>query len=175
MSPADTMIAPLSLSNVLTVVVAFVCFWTMSPQARGGVVRLWRLAMPAAFAAVVALMLLAGVFQATLLHDAEWLAGLLLGAAIGRSRGWTLPVDIDQAQGLVRLPRTMDGMLMAGGVVATAVLDFLSAALDEAFVQPEHVAAAAALCAGFLGCRALAIIVRSSRAPHVGLHTRPEL
>ena len=60
-------------------------------------------------------------------------------------------------------------------IVATAVLDFLSAALDEAFVQPEHVAAAAALCAGFLGCRALAIIVRSSRAPHVGLHTRPEL
>src|SRR3954469_12698976 len=175
MSPADTMIAPLSLSNVLTVIVALICLWTISPQARGGVLRLWRLAMPAAFGAVVALMLLAGVFQATLLHDAEWLAGLLLGGLLGRSRGWTLPVEIDQAHGLVRLPRTTDGMLMAGGVLAAAVLDFVSAALDEALVQPEHIAAAAALCAGYLGCRSLAIIVRSSRAPHVGLHTRPEV
>jgi len=33
-----------------------------------------------------------------------------------------------------------------------------------------HVAAASAFCAGFLGCRALAIIVRATRAPHVGLH-----
>jgi hypothetical protein len=175
MSPADPMLAPLSLSNVLTVVVALVCFWTMSPQARGGVVRLWRLAIPAAFAAVVALMLLAGVFQATLLHDAEWLAALLLGGLIGRSRGWTLPVEIDQARGLVRLPRAMDGLLMAGGTVALASIDFISAAVDDNVIPPEHVAAAAALCAGFLGCRALAIIARSNRAPHVGLHTRPEV
>ncbi len=175
MSPADTMIAPLSLSNVLTVLAALICLWTMSPQARGGVVRLWRLAIPGAFAAVVALMLLAGVFQATLVHDAEWLAGLLLGGLIGRSRGWILPVDIDQTQGLVRLPRTSDGLLMAAGIVAMAAVDFISAALDNAFIEPQHVAAIAAVCAGFLGCRALAVIVRSSRAPHVGLHTRTEL
>ena len=50
------MISPLSLANVLTLFAAFFCLWTMSPQARGGVVRLWRLAIPAAFAAVVALM-----------------------------------------------------------------------------------------------------------------------
>jgi hypothetical protein len=37
------MISPLSLSNVLTVLVALFCLWTMSPQARGGVMRLWRL------------------------------------------------------------------------------------------------------------------------------------
>src|SRR3954468_13250058 len=141
MSPADTMIAPLSLSNVLTVIVALICLWTISPQARGGVVRLWRLAMPAAFAAVVALMLLAGVFQATLLHDAEWLAGLLLGGVIGRSRGWTLPVDYDKTRGRVRLPRPSDGLLMAAGIVAMAAIDFTSAALDDVFIEPQHVAA----------------------------------
>jgi hypothetical protein len=175
MSPADTMIAPLSLSNVLTLVVALICLWTTSPQARGGVVRLWRLAIPAAFAAVVALMLLAGVFQATWGHDVEWLAGLLLGGLIGRSRGWTLPVEIDQARGLVRLPRTSDGLLTAAGIVAMAAIDFIAAALEHAFIEPQHAAAIAAVCAGFLACRALAIIVRSSRVPHVGLHTRTEL
>jgi hypothetical protein len=38
-------------------------------------------------------------------------------------------------------------------------------------VEPQHVAAAAALCAGYIGCRALSLIVRSVRAPHVELHT----
>jgi hypothetical protein len=142
----------------------------MSPQARGGVMRLWRLAIPAVFAAVVALMLLASVFDATLQHDAEWVIALLLGAFIGRTRGWTLPVEIDQMWGLARLPRTVDGLLAASTIVALAIIDFTSSALEDAIVEPEHVAAGAAMCAGFLGCRALAIIVRATRAPHVELH-----
>jgi hypothetical protein len=114
-------------------------------------------------------MLLAGVFQATWQHDAEWLAGLLIGGLIGRVRGWTLPVKIDQTWGLVNLPRSKDGMIAALGVVVMAALDFAGAALDQAIVEPQHVAAGSALFAGFLACRALAIIVRSTRAPHVGL------
>jgi hypothetical protein len=131
---------------------------------------LWRLAMPAAFATVVALMLLSSMFGATLRHDAEWVIALLLGGFIGRTRGWTLSVEIDQRWGLVRLPRAVDGLLIAAGVVALAVIDFTSAALDEALVDPVHIAAGSAFCAGFLACRALAIIVRATRAPHVGLH-----
>jgi hypothetical protein len=171
MPPADpaTMIAPLSLSNVLTILCALMCLWTASPQAAGGVWRLWRLVTPAAFATVVSLMLLASVFEATWQHDAEWLAALLLGGLIGRTRGWTLTVKIDQTWGLVSLPRARDGMLAAAGIVAMSCLDFMSAALEEALVEPQHIAAGSALFAGFLGCRALAIIVRSTRAPHVGL------
>jgi len=164
------MISPLSLANVLTLFVAFFCLWTMSPQARGGIVRLWRLAIPAAFAAVVALMLLSSMFDATLQHDAEWAIALLLGGFIGRTRGWTLPVEIDRMLGLARLPRAVDGLVIAAGVVAVAVVDFTSSALEDALIAPVHVAAASAFCAGFLGCRALAIIVRATRAPHVGLH-----
>jgi hypothetical protein len=164
------MIAPLSLSNVLTLLAALVCLWTMSPQASGGVWRLWRLATPAAFAAVVSLMLLAGVFEATWQHDAEWLAALVAGGVIGRTRGWTLPIAIDQTWGLVRLPRAKDGLFAATGVVAMAAVDFLSSVFEEALVEPSHVAAGSALCAGFLACRALAVIVRSTRAPHVRLH-----
>jgi hypothetical protein len=165
-----TLIAPLSLSNVLTVLCALVCLWTASPQAGGGIWRLWRLAVPGAFAVVVSLMLLAGVFQATWEHDAEWLAGLLLGGLVGRARGWTLPVKIDQMRGLVRLPRAKDGVLASLGVVAMAALDFVGAALDEAVLAPQFVAAGSALFASFLACRGLAIIVRSTRAPHVRLH-----
>jgi len=156
--PTGSLITPLSLSNVLTLFAALVCLWTMSPQASGGVWRLWRLAVPGAFAAIVSLMLLAGVFEATWQHDAEWLVALLLGGLIGRTRGWALPIEIDQTWGLVRLPRSVVGLLAAAGVVAMAVLDFMSAALEEVLVEPQHIAAGAALCTGFMGCRALAII-----------------
>jgi hypothetical protein len=169
-SGAPAIIAPLSLSNVLTVLAALICLWTMSPQANGGVWRLWRLAMPAAFAAVVALVLLAGVFDATWQHDGEWLAALVIGGLIGRTRGWTLPVAIDQMWGLVRLPKAKDGLLASLGIVAMSAIDFTSATIEEPLVEPQHVAAGAALFAGFIGCRALAIIVRSTRAPHVQLH-----
>jgi hypothetical protein len=115
-------------------------------------------------------MPLSSMFDATIVHDAEWVIALLLGGFIGRTRGWTLPVEIDQRLGLARLPRADDGLLVAGGVVALAIIDFTSAMLEEALIEPVHIAAGSAFCAGFLGCRALAIIVRATRAPHVGLH-----
>ena len=169
-SGAPAVIAPLSLSNVLTVLAALVCLWTMSPQSNGGVWRLWRLATPAAFGSVVALVLLAGVFDATWQHDVEWLTALALGGLVGRTRGWTLPVAIDQMWGLVRLPKSKDGLLASLAIVLMSAIDFTSATLEEPVVEPQHVAAGAALFAGFIGGRALAIIVRSTRAPHVQLH-----
>jgi hypothetical protein len=165
------MISPLSLSNVLTVLVALLCLWTMAPQASGGVFRLWRLAIPACFAAVDALVLLAGVFDANWAHDAEWLAGVVLGGIAGRMRGWTMPVVVDQMRGLVKLPRASDGWLAAFVLVVLSGIDFASAWQEDAVVEPQHVAAAAALCAGYIGCRALSLIVRSARAPHVELHS----
>lgn len=169
MAPTDpvTLIAPLSLSNVLTTLCALFCLWTASPQASGGVWRLWRLATPGGFAAVVSLMLLAGIFDSTWQHDAEWVVALVVGGLAGRTRGWTMAVEIDQRSGLVGLPRTKDGVIAAAGVVVMAVLDFSSAALDELLLEPQHIAAGSALFASFLVCRALAIIVRCSRAPHI--------
>ena len=162
--------APLGLANVLTVVLAVCCLSVMSAQARAGVVRLWRLAIPAVFAAVVALVLLAGVFDATLEHDAEWLVGLLAGGLIGRTRGRARAGDIDRIWGLVRVPGALDGILAAAGLVGLAMIDFASAALRSPVIDPVHVAAAAAFCAGFIGWRAVAIIGRSSHATHVELH-----
>jgi hypothetical protein len=87
-------IAPLSPSNVATVAFAAICLWTIAAQARGNIVKLWRL----------------------------------------------------------------------------AVIDFASAASQDPIIEPQHVAAAAAFCAGYLGCRATAVAVRAAHLPHVELH-----
>ena len=164
------MIAPLSLSNLATVAFAAICLLTITAQARGNVVKLWRLAIPACFAAVVAFMLLAGVFEANLESDAEWLGAAVIGIVLGRMRGWAIVVEVDQRHELVRQHRAPDGPLAAIGLVLLALTDFASAALQDPLVEPQHVAAAAALCAGYLGGRALAIAVRTARLPHVELH-----
>ena len=157
------MIAPLSLSNVLTVLFAVLCLWIIVPQARGGAVKLWRLAVPPILATVQAVVLLAGDFDATLAHDAEWVAAAILGAAFGRMRGWTLPIDVDGARDLVRLRPSIDAHLAALGLVVLAAVDFISAGLEQAVLPTEHVAAAAAFLAGYIGCRALSITVRARR------------
>lgn len=164
------MIAPLSLTNLITVIVAVTCLSTILPQARGSAVKIWRLAMPACLGLVEAFVLLAGVFEPDLASDAEWLAALLLGGMVGRTRGWSMAIEVDQASGLMRQRRSADGMIAATALVLLALIDFGSAAYREPWIDPEHVAAAAALFAGFLGGRALAMATRTSRLPHHELH-----
>ena len=163
-------IAPLSLSNVATVVFAAICLWTIVSQARGNVVKLWRLAVPPCFAGVQAFVLLAGVFDATLANDAEWLAAAVVGGMIGRMRGWALAVEVDQRWDLVRQHRSPDALVIALALMVLALTDFASAASQDPIIEPQHVAAGAAFCAAYLGCRALAIAVRAGRLPHVELH-----
>lgn len=164
------MIAPLSLSNLITVILAVICLSTILPQARGNVVKIWRLAMPACLAMVVAFILLAGVFDADITTDAAWLGALLVGAVAGRMRGWALAMQVDQAASLMRQRRSADGTIAALALVLLALLDFTSAALREVWIDAEYLAAAAALFAGFLGSRALAMAVRTTRLPHHELH-----
>lgn len=166
-----SMTAPLSLSNLITVVLAVICLSTILPQARGNVVKIWRLAMPACLAMVEAFILLAGVFDADLASDVEWLAALLIGGVAGRMRGWALAMQVDQASSLMRQRRSADGTIAAMALVLLALIDFTSAALQEVWIDPEHLAAAAALFAGFLGSRALAMAVRTTRLPHNELDT----
>jgi hypothetical protein len=156
-SPLD---APLGLCNVLTVLCALACLWAISPQARGAVVRLWALAVPPGFGGVVAVVLLAGVFEATPIHDAEWAGALVLGALLGRMRGWSLAVEVAPTGDLIRLRAAWDGLIVAAGILVMAIVDFISAARNVPVIDPAHVASVSAFCAGYLGCRALAVMVR---------------
>jgi hypothetical protein len=164
------MIAPLSLSNLVTVIIAFTCLSTMLPQARGSVVKIWRLALPPCLAMVVAFGLLSGIFEPDLISDAEWLVAAIVGGLLGRMRGWSLPVEVDQMSNLMRQRRSADATIAAVALVVVALVDFVSAAWREAVIEPEHVAAAAALCAGFLAGRAIALAVRTAHLPHITLH-----
>jgi len=163
------MIAPLSLSNVLTVIMAVTCLTTLLAQSPGGILRLWRLAVPASCAAIDALMLLAGVIDATFTHDAEWVIAGILGSVLGKMRGWSMTIEADQSRGLVRLPRSMDSLFAGAVLVAMSLIDFTGATLGEPLIEPQYVAATAAFCAGYLACRALSMIVRAQQAPPIQL------
>ena len=123
------MIAPLSLSNVLTVVMAVTCLTTLLAQSPGGILRQWRLVVPASCAAINALMLLAGIIEATFTHDAEWVIAGILGSVLGRMRGWAVTIEADHARGLVRLPRTMESLFAGVVLVAVSLIDFTGATL----------------------------------------------
>lgn len=165
--------APLSLSNVLTMLVALACLGSLAQQSRGDIVRLWKLAVPPSLAVAEALMLLAGMFEATLYHDAQWLIAALIGTIVGRMRGWSVPLLVDQTWRLVRLPPTFDAIVAAVCLIGVATVDFVSAALEEPIVAPDQVAAAAALFAGYIGGRAVALFLRAQRQPHVVLSDPP--
>ena len=163
------MIAPLSLSNLLTVIIAIMCLSTIASQSRGDVVKLWRLAVPACLAVAQALVLLASVIDATFIHDAEWVLAAVVGAIAGRMRGWTMFLQVDQARDLFRARRSYDGQIAAIGLVIFACTDFVSAALEDPIVDEAHIAAGSALCAGYLTYRAIAVAVRAARLHHVEL------
>jgi hypothetical protein len=73
---------PLSLVNIVTVLAACACLWSIVPEAQGKPQKLWRLAAPAFLATAVALVLLAGAVT-SFAHDATWAATALLGTVAG--------------------------------------------------------------------------------------------
>ncbi|WP_428685478.1 hypothetical protein [Reyranella sp.] len=157
------MVSTLSLSNGLTLLFAALCLWTMAAQSRGGVTTLGRVALPGGFALMATLMLLAGVFDSSVLFDILWVAAFALGSLIGRIRGWMLTLQSNKDAGLVSLPATVDGLIAAIILAALSVIDFVSSMLGDALITPGYVAAASALCAGFLGYRVLVIALRVVR------------
>lgn len=158
------MISPLSLSNGLTLLFAGLCLWTIASQSRGGITTLGRIALPGGFALMAALMLLAGVVESTFTFDILWLIAFVAGSVIGRMRGWRLPMQPDKSSGRVALPPTVDGLLVAAFLVGASAVDFASSLMGEVLVEQGYIAAAGALCAGFLGYRVLVIALRTVRS-----------
>ncbi|MFN4015042.1 MAG: hypothetical protein ACK4JB_06905 [Reyranella sp.] len=158
----------MSLANGLTLLFAALCLWTMALQSRGGATTLGRVALPGGFALLATLMLLAGVFETSILFDILWVVAFALGSMIGRIRGWMLSVQWNREAGLVSLPATADGLTAALILAALSGVDFTSAMLGEALIEPGYIAAASALCAGFLGYRTLVIALRVVRPTRPG-------
>lgn len=160
---------PLSLVNILTVVAASACLWSVVPEAQGKPQKLWRLAVPPFLATLVALVLLAGAVT-TFAHDATWVGTAVVGAIVGAIRGRSLGVQTDQMWGVVRPQPAVDGALVAVGVLAAALLDAVSGFLPQGTLPRQaHIAAASALFAGYLSARAWTLGMRAARSPHVDL------
>lgn len=155
------MIAPLSLSNALTLVFAVTCLTMVMNQKSDQAQKVVRLLVPPVLAVVVALILLSGVFDAGLVSDALWVGGAIVGSVLGRLRGRMLPMELLPASGSVRVAQTADHLAAALILAAVAGADFTSAILREPVLPPALVAATGALCAGFLAGRFLMIAVRA--------------
>ena len=160
---------PLSLVNVVTVIAAAACLWAIVPEAQGKTQKLWRLAVPAALALLVALVLLAGAVT-SFAHDATWAATAVVGTIGGTVRGRSVGVQTDQVWGVVRPQPVLDGAVVAVCVLATALLDAVAGFLSQGVLPRQaHIAAASALFAGYLPGRAWTIGTRATRSPHVDL------
>lgn len=160
---------PLSLVNILTAVAACACLWSVVPEAKGKPQKLWRLAVPAFLATLVALVLLAGAVT-SFAHDATWAAAALIGIVGGAVRGRSVGVQTDQMWGVVRPQPVMDGAVVAVGVVAAALIDAIAGFLPQGSLPRQaHIAAASSLFAGYLAGRAWTMASRAVRSPHVDL------
>jgi hypothetical protein len=160
---------PLSLVNVVTVLAACGCLWSVVAEAKGKPQKLWRLAVPPFLAMLVALVLLAGAVT-SFAHDATWTATAVIGTVAGLIRGRSVGVQTDQMWGVVRPQPVLDGAIAAVGVLAAALIDAVSGFLPQgALPRQAHIAAAGAMFAGYLAGRAWTIGSRAARSPHVDL------
>jgi hypothetical protein len=129
-----------------------------------------RLAAPALLSMGCALVFLLFHLGA---QQPPWMFGVALatGLAIGLLRGMTLQLQVDHMFDKVRLPRARASFLVALALVGAVLLDILGALLGSKGLPLRMVAPGiAAVCAGMLTGRALAIALRWRRAPHIDLH-----
>jgi hypothetical protein len=160
---------PVSLVNVLTVVAATGCVWSVVREARGKPQKLWRLAVPPVLATLVALVLLAGAVT-SFAHDATWAATALIGAVVGALRGRSVGVQTDQVWGVVKPRPAFDAAAVAVGVLAAALADAVAGFLPQGTLPRQaHIAAVSSLFAGYLAGRAWTMATRAARSPHVDL------
>lgn len=175
---AVVMMVKLNILHLLIALGATGCAGVLVREAQGRLLTPSRLAVAPLLAAVAALFLLALVAPG----DREpklWAVALALGALPGAVRGFAMTLQVDHRSALIRLPQGRDGLwaaaALAGLAGLTMLLTFTDGATGTGKTGPfgALAAAAAAAAAGYLGGRALALFLRTARAPHRDLGRRP--
>lgn len=157
----------LNLSHLLGVLLAVVGAWSIRFELKRKSVRVWRLFLPAAAVLLCSLALLGGLSTR---GRGIWLVALLAGLPAGAVRGLWLRMRTDYAARLVRLSPVRDGLWTAVVAALLAVTDvFVTLRSEEDAPVSPLFAAGAALCAGYLGGRALVTRTRSRSAMHLDL------
>ena len=158
---------PINLVDIAGIVMAAGCAYSTLPDAQGKPRKLWRLGLPPLLGIGVSLLILAGAVV-SFEHDATWMATTLCGTFLGWLRGRYVVVETDQVWGTVRMTPHYDTAIAAFLIFVIATLDGISG-LFMAGTLPRHahMAAASALCAGYLAGRAWKLVRRAMRSPHV--------
>ena len=154
----------LTLSHLLGVVLATAGAWSIRFEAKRRSVRAWRLFLPAALVILCSLALLTGLSNR---GKGIWLIAFLVGLPAGVGRAFWLRLRSDHAAKLVRLSPVNDGFWVAGAAGLFAAIDVF-VTLRNGSASPL-VAAGGALCAGYLGGRALLTWLRSRTAVHLDM------
>lgn len=159
--------------NILHLIVAGTAgaaIFMLLREARGRSLPPGQLFAALPFALATAMLLLA-MESPSVRQPRLWVAGLVIGLAIGAARGSLLPLQFDRMYTRLRLPHGRDGM-WAACLLAFWVTVAFGAALaglpDPALEIGATSAVAAA--AGYLVGRAAAVWRRSLTAPHYPLH-----
>jgi hypothetical protein len=162
---------PISLVDIVSVVMAGACVSTTLPDVSGKPRKLWRLGLPPLLGSGVSLLILAGAVV-SFEHDATWVATALCGTFAGWLRGRYVGVETDQVWGTVRMPPHFDTVAAAILIFLMALADALSG-LFRPGLFPRHafMAAGCALFAGYLAGRAWMVVRRAMRSPHVEIET----
>lgn len=158
-----------SLFHLVLLAGAICCFALTLREVRHRPLTSWRLVAPvlaAAACALVFFLLKVGTGQPPWTFGAALAAGLAVGAA----RGFTLKLQADHVSGMIRLPSARGSLLVAFFMVGAVLIEMGGAfagvaGTDFRLVAPD----VAALCAGILAGRVMAIAIRWHREPHVDL------
>ncbi|MFI5002218.1 MAG: hypothetical protein ACHQK9_20235, partial [Reyranellales bacterium] len=135
-------------------------------EAAGRSITATRLFMPPMLAggtAVILLLMAAG--EPMLLQI--WLGALVVGLAIGAYRGSTMVMRVDQVRSKLRMPNGRHAFWIAFALPLAVALEIAIAIWGEG-VSPHRAlpSAIAALAAGMLTGRAVAVVIRVPYAPN---------
>jgi hypothetical protein len=157
----------LTLSHLLGVLLAVAGAWSIRFEAKRKSVRVWRLFLPAVLVLLCSLALLTGLSSR---GRGIWLVAFLIGLPAGSVRAFWLRMRSDHAAKLVRLSPVRDGLWVAVAAGLFAAIDVFVTfrSQGDASASPL-IAAGAALCAGYLGGRALVMRSRSRTALHLDM------
>jgi hypothetical protein len=155
-----------NILHLVILVSAVACVAFSVREAAGRSITAVRLFMPpilAGFTAVVLLLMVASEPMALLI----WLAALILGSIVGAVRGATMVVHVDQVWSKVRMPNGRHAFWITFALALAVALEIAIAVWGEGILPNRAIPSAlAALCAGLLAGRAVAVVIRVPYAPN---------
>ncbi|MCF8534021.1 MAG: hypothetical protein K9G48_13520 [Reyranella sp.] len=155
--------------HLAIVPLAALVLWTMRHEFNEKAVTRFQWALPPLFAVVVAAMLL---IVSPGKRFELWVLAILVGLAAGAIMGLTLKLNQDFAFGLMRVPRTWDGLAAGALLLLLALVRFVSSELIERRSGKFGVlGAAAAFLAAYLVARYVVTrFYKAPRAIHLDMH-----